>query len=206
MSDQTESDPSQPTRDEAEAILKPHYPLFCECIEGAWDEYYERVPEDIRAKLEKRARAGVLHDLMVHHALRVFQNVPSVNFVTSHGYVHLSVQGCVLIRLKKLDEKGRPTNYQTKQVKKLNAGEMLTDIPPALRMVAGYQVNKLHSGLVALLIVAPKGRGIAFKLTIKTYGDGTQPLFAVKEITTSTSSGTTLTKKAQAPEKVKKSE
>lgn len=190
-------------RDEIETILKPFYPHFCTCIEGAWEEYYARVPSDVRAKLGKRARANVIHDLMVHRALLVFAGVPGVNLVEAYGYTHLSFGGRVLIRLKKLDAKGRPANYLTPQVKRLNSNATLADIPQAVRMVAGYQVDKLQAGLLALLIVAPEGRSIGLKLTIKTYGDDNQTVFKVEEITHPVSGGTKLIQKDAAVEKAK---
>ena len=174
---------SQLTSEEVERIVGPYYPLLSQCIEGAWEEFCASVPPGVRAKIGKRARAAVIHDLMVHHAYRVFQGVSGINFVSARGYVHMSIRGRLLVRMKKLDSKGRPANYQTQQVKDLNAGKMLTEIPAALRLVAGYQLNDLQSALDALLIVAPRGRGLAFKLTIKDYGDGTGSLAGIHEIT-----------------------
>lgn len=198
---------SQLTPSEVEVIVKPYYPKFIECIEGAWGEYYEAVSSAIRAKMEKRARAAIIHCLMVHHAFRVFQGVTGINFVTARGYVHMNIQGRLLIRLKKLDDKGRPTNYQTRQVKELNSGGMLADIPEAIRLVAGYQLDGLQSALASLLIVAPRGRSLAFKLTIKDYGEGTGSLAGVSDITPpQTSSGTRLVQKSAVPEKATSTE
>jgi hypothetical protein len=198
---------NQLTPGEVEVIVKPYYPKLIACIEGAWAEYYDAVPPAIRAQVGSRARAAVVHDLMVHQALRVFQGVKGINFVTARGYVHMSVQGRLLIRLKKLDDKGRPANYQTKQVKELNSGGMLADIPEAIRLVAGYQLDGLQSALASLLIVAPRGRSLAFKLTIKNYGEGTGSLAGVSDITPrQTSSGTRLVQKGAAADKATSTE
>jgi hypothetical protein len=198
---------SQLTAGEVEEIVKPYYPKFIACIEGAWAEYYDGVPPAIRAQVGKRARAAVVHDLMVHQALRTFHGVSGINFVVAKGYVHMSVQGRLLIRLKKLDGKGRPANYQTKQVKDLNSDGMLADIPEAIRLVAGYQLDGLQSALASLLIVAPRGRSLAFKLMIKDYGEGMGSLAEVRDITSQqTSSGTRLVRKDAAPEKATSTE
>jgi len=169
---------------------------------GARDEYYddrEYSPRQ-RAIHEKRTKAAILHNLMVHHALVVFRDVKGVRFVRLYGYLQLAIGDRALVRLKKLDESRRPSNVQTKFVKALNSpNATIGDLPKrARRLVAGYQENGLGA-MTAIFIVAPVGRKIEYSIPVRIYRVGDQGDFfpRVREITPAPSGSTTISLKGE---------
>src|SRR5207253_2259551 len=101
-----------------------------------------------------------------------------VTFIRRRGYLHLDFRGQALVRLKKLDNRRRPSNIQTKSVKALNSPTATIDgLPPAARrLVVGYQEDPLGE-LTAIFIVAPVGRKNAYEIPVKIYGEPTGTLF-----------------------------
>jgi len=184
--------PDDLTETEARALFEEYRHLFIRCFEEAWDEYNDggQYSTEQRAKHSKRTKASVVNDLMIHRAYVVFRNVSGVQFVVKHGYHHLSIRDRALVRLKKLDKQGRPSNIQTERVKNLNSPNTKIDGLPtrARRLVAGYQENGV-GGLMAIFIVAPVGRKIEYRIPVKIYGQQDDLFPVIPEITPTPISG-----------------
>lgn len=202
--------PDDLTETEAQALFEEYRHLFVRCFEEAWDEYNDdaQYSREQRAKHSKRTKANIVNDLMIHRAYVVFRNVAGISFVVKWGYHHLSIRDRALVRLKKLDKRGRPANVQTKRVKALNSPNATIDgLPPrARRLVAGYQEDGLGN-LMAIFIVAPVGRKIEYRIPVKIYGQPEEGLFAEPhEITPTPTAGDGTTVKLKPEHEPKKDE
>lgn len=156
------------TQNKAEELIGPELAyLILESILEGFKDYYENVSDKSRTICSPAAKAIFINDHMIHHARRLMGNHPDVRFLPRNGRTHLLIKQQVEIKLKKLNNRRRSSNILTKAVWKYN-NQLPLPFSPQLELpdfinlithfIAGYQDNRLKTGVEAVYIVCPLGK------------------------------------------------
>jgi hypothetical protein len=153
------------TREEAEELIGPELAyLILESIQQAFKDYPDNVTEKSRAICGAAVKASFINDHMVYHAKRLMGDHPDVSFVPRNGRIHLLVKQRVEIKLKKLNTRRRASNVLTNAVWRYNnqlalpypfQPELPGFVDSITHLIAGYQTNRLKTGIEAVYIVCP---------------------------------------------------
>jgi hypothetical protein len=120
---------------------------------------YRRTPPDLVVDHNASAAA---HNVWCHMNAEAERR-----FTGRRGIVPKDIRGMkvwlfedkAVLRLKKLDEDGRSRNYPTPQQRKFDRGATLPGLPPeAVRISAGYVLNKAATEIDWVMISRPNGR------------------------------------------------
>lgn len=139
-------------RDEAIPIIAPHAERLYYIAATPLSDYLKTYPNlTIHCAT---TRAGILHDLMIDKARKEFLGVKGVRLIDAPmGVTLIEIDEKVLIRCKKLDEGGLPSNYPTGRAVEYDNGDDLPGIPPEpQRLTLGYRLNRLQTGLRDVLL------------------------------------------------------
>ena len=153
---------------DAESTLKPYIHIFKEVIDLAWNEYNDLYSVDLRLIHSARTRSSIVHDLMRHHAIRLFDGMPGVYLVIIRGLFLVDIEGKVVVRFKKLRRDRRGSNILTGQTMLFNSQQFdLPGIPARpTGLVAGYQLDDLQLHIDARLITCPDASGVAWHIDV----------------------------------------
>ena len=123
------------------------------------------------ASLSARARASLIYDRAVHHAKRLFAEIPEVACVQRRGFLTALIGEKVEIRFKKLDKNRKSRNIPT-QFQTLYGLQypLFGEKDTATRLTAGYQLDTLQTCITATMIVCQVGKEVLYWLTAD--GDG----------------------------------
>jgi len=156
------------TQKEAEETICPELAyLILESVNVGFKDYSDNVTEKSRAICGPSAKASFINDHMVYHARELMGKHPDVAFVSRNGRTHLLIKQRVEIKLKKLNSGRRSSNIVTDAVWKYNNQLPLPFpfqmgfpdfIDPITHLIAGYQTNRLKTGIEAVYIVCPLGK------------------------------------------------
>lgn len=140
--------------------------LILESVLAGFEDYSKHVSDESRAICSLATKASFINDHMLHHARRLMGKHPDVRFVLRNGRDHLLIKQRVEVKLKKLNHTRRPSNILTEAVWKYNNQLPLPFSPqlelpdflnPITHLIAGYQTNRLKTGVEAVYIVCPLG-------------------------------------------------
>jgi hypothetical protein len=156
------------TQKEAEEAIGPELAyLILESVNGGYKDYSDNVTEKSRAICGPSAKASFINDHMVYHARELMGKHPDVAFVPRNGRTHLLIKQRVEIKLKKLNSRRRSSNIVTDAVLRYN-NQLPLPLPfqmgfpdfidPITHLIAGYQTNRLKTGIEAVYIVCPLGK------------------------------------------------
>jgi hypothetical protein len=157
--------------DEAERLLSPHQAAFREIMESAWKEW-ERIPVELRSKLNARARANCLYDFIVHQARAHFQSLRDVEIIEKRGLFLLGFAGRIILRFKKLRANRLCSNVPTNQQLRFSLQLELPGIPLATRLNVGYMLDIAQTGIDSILVTLQSGREVLWDFPVL---QGTQP-------------------------------
>lgn len=153
------------TQKGAEELIGPELAnLILESVLAGFKDYSENVSDKSRTICSLATKASFINDHMIHHARRLMDGHPDVNFLPRNGRTHLFIKQQVEIKLKKLNSRRRSSNILTGAVWKYNNQlplpfspqlELLDFINPITHLIAGYQSNRLKTGVEAVYIVCP---------------------------------------------------
>ncbi len=154
--------------DEAKAIIPPDVPaLLLQSINSAFEDYYSNVSDSSRGICSSTTKANFINDHMIFHARANLDGHPAVKFLKRNGRVHLLVCDKIEIKLKKLNANRRPSNLPTQAVFEFN-NQLSSDtnyqlafkdiLNPITNLIAGYQLNRLKTGIEAVFMVCPEGK------------------------------------------------
>ncbi len=117
-----------------------------------------------RAICSATTKANFINDHMIFHAKDKLGHHPNVGFVRRHGRMRLLVGDRLEIKLKKLDHNRRPSNILTQAVIDFHDQETQAyqfEFPdmryPIANLIAGYQQNRMKTGIEAVYVVCPQG-------------------------------------------------
>jgi len=154
--------------EEAEKTIGPELAyLILESVNGGFKDYSENVTERSRAICGPSAKASFINDHMIYHARELMGKHPDVAFIPRNGRTHLVIKQRVEIKLKKLNGSRRATNITTDAVWRYDSQLPLPSpfqmefpgfIGSITHLIAGYQTNRLKTGIEAVYIVCPLGK------------------------------------------------
>ena len=94
---------------------------------------------------------------MSFNAREAFGNEGGVRIMDVNGLFLLNFSDRVLLRFKKLNEDKMPSNLPTLQAIEWFEQLSLPDMPEAIRIVAGYELNSLQTDIKAVYITCTAG-------------------------------------------------
>lgn len=185
------------TKDDVEAIVKPHYDRIIKTYQDAMEDYSKHY-NDTRHIHSPITRANLFRDHVVDHARRNFTDVAGADpRDKSNGlfYIELDgkavgIDGSVAMRFKKLNKKLLTSNVPTRQSNAFNAqlpvcgsmiqGELfgvpiVMHRPEPTHVNAGYLPNELWTVIESLFVTCPNGK-YKLEFFLKVYNEqaGTQ--------------------------------
>jgi hypothetical protein len=152
------------SRAEASAFFAPYEADLVEVISAAWEDYQAHEP--LKHRHSARSRASIVHDNMVHHVKRVFEDVPEVTFVERRGLFMLNFEDIFVLRFKKLDDRMLSSNIPTQQALGYVCQLALPGMPAATKLQAGYQLDRSQTAIRAMLLTCPAGSSLYWFLEL----------------------------------------
>lgn len=139
-------------RDQSINIIAPHKERLYYIAATPLSIYLETYPN--QAIHSARTRANILYDLMIAQARKEFLGVKGTQIIDAPmGVTLIEIDGKILIRCKKLDEDGLPSNYPTERAIDYDNGDNLPGIPLSpQRLTLGYRLSRLQTALRDVLV------------------------------------------------------
>lgn len=146
----------------ARRALDPHLHLLYTVVTEAFDRWRRDFAPQFAAAPTARARANVLHELMVQGARKAFDSVRGVQMIEAAGRTVLriaprTIPEPVLVQFKKLTPEGMPRNYPTQTALAFDAQVLVPGIPTDARITIGYRLNRLATAIIDVLAVCTDG-------------------------------------------------
>jgi hypothetical protein len=159
------------SRDQAIRIVAPHAERLYQIGAAPFPLFQSTYPNV--ALHSSRTRANILYDLMVIEARKEFDGVKNTRIIDAPmGVTLIEIDEKVLIRCKKLDDEGLPSNYPTERAKDYDDGDDLPGIPPApQRLTLGYRLNRLQTAVRDVLISNTTGGRFLYDIILDEPGD-----------------------------------
>ena len=157
--------------DNAYQAMLPYFDRLWGVINGGWEDWNTEISPKVRAQSSTRTRACMVNDFMRTRGSRFAMEDANVEVVIKQQMFVLvfsppNFQGCIGIRLKKLDEDGLSRNQSTSQVQDFRAQMALPGIDADYHLEAGYVVDRFGVALASVDLVCPSGEGIYWKAEI----------------------------------------
>jgi hypothetical protein len=155
------------SQEEAKKSISPEIAgAIVESCLAAYQDWFSEVSDKSKAICGSTTKANFINDFMVHNARVLLEDHPDVKFIRQHGRSLLLIKDIIKIKLKKLNRNRRPSNIPTRAVKRYNS-QLPLELPtqytlpgvlyPITNLIAGYQANRLKTGVEAVYIVCPDG-------------------------------------------------
>jgi len=129
------------SENEARGILTPYHRVFERIVRVAWRRW-----RDISNRFDdpyKRTRATIVYQFMAEEAKREFENHFDVHVIEENESILISLHNKLAVRLKKLNDGLRSSNYPTPRQLEFAAQLPLPGIPDCERVVVGYVPDSL---------------------------------------------------------------
>jgi hypothetical protein len=161
--------------DDAYRAMLPYFDRLWEVVNGSWDDWNKEISAKVLALASSRSRAALVNDFMRSRGARLALEDGTVAVVIRQQMQVLvfapdGFDGCIGVRLKKLDEDGLSRNQPTKQVREFRDQRTLPGIQADYHLEAGYVLDRFGSGLASIDLVCPSGDGIYWKAEIVPNG------------------------------------
>lgn len=161
--------------DDAYQAMLPYFDRLWSVINGAWGDWDVEVSPKVRAISSTRTRACLVNDFMRTRGSRLAEEDQTIKVIIKQQMFVLifnppNFNGCIGIRLKKLDEEGLSKNQPTTQVKEFRGQLPLPDVEADFHLEAGYVVDRFGNTLTSIDLVCPSGNGIYWKAEIVPNG------------------------------------
>lgn len=170
---------------DAKSIITPDLArLILESVAAGFGDYYDKVDEQSRAICCATTKAMFINDHMIFHARDRMKNHPSVRFIQRYGRTHLLIDDQLEVKLKKLNYNRRPSNVLTQAVRDFNDQKtkeypLQLEFPgmlnPVANLIAGYQQNRIKTGIEAVYIVCPQGSRNKWEWKIEFMAEPSKP-------------------------------
>lgn len=161
--------------DDAHRVMLPYFDRLWDVINGSWMDWKTEISPKVRAFASTRTRANMVNDFMRMRGARLAVEDPTVSVVIRQQMQVLvfspeGFDGCIGIRLKKLDEDGLSRNQPTGQVRDFRGQIPLSGVKSDYHLEAGYVVDKFGSDLSSIDLVCPSGAAIYWKAEVVPNG------------------------------------
>jgi hypothetical protein len=157
------------TFDAAHEALSQHFQTLWSVIDGAWNDYQTKIPDDVRAIASTRSRASLVHDFMVKRSLELedtTSDVSSRKHRMMFVLIFKSNNGLIAMRLKKLDEDGISRNNPTKQVIDFRNQDIIPGLEARHHLEIGYILSSTQDHIQSIELVCPSGDGIYWRAEV----------------------------------------
>jgi hypothetical protein len=150
-------------QEEAQADLAEHVAPIHRAISGALNEFLEK-HSPLRHSYSLRSEASIIHDLMVIHLRKEFEDVPGVGLHLKQHLFLLGINGKYVIRTKKLSKRLLTRNHVTQQVLDfLHQAQLeIPGIETPTNLNIGYQPNGAELGTAKIWMTCPNGGKVAW--------------------------------------------
>lgn len=157
--------------DEAHQAMLPYFDRLWGVVNGAWLDWEKEISPKVRALAAARTRACMVNDFMRDRALRLREEDATIDATIKNQMFVLilrppNLNGCIGIRLKKLDVDGMSKNQPTTQVQEFRGQIKLPEVEADFHLEAGYVVDRFGSSLSSIDLVCPSGYGVYWKAEI----------------------------------------
>lgn len=142
--------------------LEGHWAILAELPRRALEKYKRYVASRL-AQPSGRLRATAIHDFMIDELRTVFGH----DVIKRKGRWLLRAKDVVL-QFKKVDSKGRTSNYPTPTARAYETQLDLPGIPRGTRVTLGYRLNKDNTEVVEVCMVARDGDQIIWREEVQT--------------------------------------
>jgi hypothetical protein len=150
--------------------LHGHIRAIFRAAEARWQE----IPEHIRGilKLDKRTHANVMWQFLVHEAKTIFTGT-NVTAKPGTNTIRFSCGNHLLMRFKKISEKGISSNYPTQTALEFNMQMILPHMPEAMRVDLGWVADSATLAFTELRVVERRGGAVAWMYSIPDADEAT---------------------------------
>ncbi|NOT65644.1 MAG: hypothetical protein HOP06_06430 [Methylotenera sp.] len=158
--------------DVAHNVLMPYYDSLWRVVRSSWDDWQsDEISAKFKMSFSDRTRACIINDRMRDASVRLAESNASIQCVIHQQMFVLVVspdnfEGCIGIRLKKLNADGFSKNQPTKQVTEFKNQLLLPAIGADYDLEVGYVIDAFGQDLQSIDLVCPAGNGIYWKAEI----------------------------------------
>lgn len=161
--------------DDVYRAMLPYFDRLWGVVNGAWEDWGTEISPKVRSLSCTRTRACLVNDFMRTRGSRLAEEDATIRVVIKQQMFVLvfnppNFQGCIGIRLKKLDEDGLSKNQPTIQVQEFRGQLPLPEVEADYHLEAGYVVDRFGSALMSVDLVCPSGNGNYWKAEIVPNG------------------------------------
>ena len=155
--------------DEVKTVLKPYEAELTRFFLAAWAQWWGN-PE--RTRLYSRTRATLFHNYLMIEAIPALKSHPEIHVMEHHETAKFMVDQRVMFRLKKGNEKGLSSNIWTQTALAFvnQSAPLFPDLPELMRIDIAYVLNRLHTKIDQILVVARHKKQVLWSYAI--YGGG----------------------------------
>jgi len=155
------------TMEEAEEILAPYRDRLNRCIQHGWDVWKTDYQPKHRI-LGARARAAIVFDEIVDHAMEEFTGISDVKPVRLPNSFMLYIGERITLRFKKIKRSGRCSNIRTKQqVLFLAQAQMrLPTMLDGTLVHAGYALDDLQQEILRKTVVCQLHNRVLWQISL----------------------------------------
>lgn len=155
--------------------MLPYFDRLWGVVNGSWEDWEKEISPKVRALSSTRTRACLVNDFMRTRGSRLAEEDVTIRVAHKQQMFILvfspqNFQGCIGIKLKKLDEDGLSKNQPTHQVQEFRGQLPLPEVNADYHLEAGYVVDRFGSALNSIDLVCPSGEGIYWKAEIVPNG------------------------------------
>lgn len=134
-----------------------------DAVLAAWDRYQSRIAP-VMGKPPARLRATAMQALMVEEMEQRFGG----EVARRRGRALLCAVPGLVVQMKKLNDRGMPSNYPTPTAVAFAAQLKVPGMPAGTRLTLGYVLNSHGTGIAAVRLLAQLGNTVAWSREIGT--------------------------------------
>lgn len=161
-------------QNEAMEAALPVLPEIHAILSEAVEFYFEGngYSAQARAEHDTRAMKNCIYSHAETRALARESDVPGFHCLDVRGLKLINYQDDALFRLKSVDANGNHRNYQTAQQRSYDYQLPLDGLPePAVRLIAGYELDEVGAGLKRVLIARRLSRDVVWTAQVNITDD-----------------------------------
>lgn len=164
-----------PPKDVVQPILDNYREPIVTAVLGAWDDWL--ASPHVGVWRCKRSRANFVWEQIIERAHLTFDGSPGVRIIDGQETFKFLVEDRVLFRFKKGDEAGLTANVSTQLALAFHDHEQdLFDLPEVHRVEVVYQLNRLETDIVDMIVVARHEDVVVWSYSLLDSAEGVVPL------------------------------
>lgn len=145
------------TEQEVMERLAPHVSFLTSLPHAAVERYTKEIAPAFAARWPT-ARASVIHAFMIEAMTARY----GADMINVGGRWLWRASSDLIVQFKLLDDTGLPRNYPTLRAQQFDAQLELDDMPVAMRVTLGYDLDEETSEVVQVRVVGQVGRRLLF--------------------------------------------